>query len=334
MYLTEYGHLVVDEFGAKLKKIRKRIEVSTVEEKQEFPVKSVKDVIISGKVNISSELLKYLSESGVGVLFTTPTGRPVARVVSAKLGGSSENRYEQYDSLRDERGVEIARNLIAGKIRNQMSNLRYYSKSRRMNEDVSKELYRISQSLREILDRIQSREYSSLEDARKEFITIEGEAANQYWDGMKIVLSRWNFSGRSQNNNDPVNFSLNVAYNLLSGQIWKYVLIFSLDPFSGYVHVERPGRLSLVYDLIEPFRPIADRFVVSFLRHHTPAHFSQKRSAVVSNLIKSFYSDFLESKLEYRGKKMKIENIMFYFTQSVVSHLRRKGKISVPYLYW
>ncbi len=335
MYLTEYGHLIVDEFGAVLRKKRKRILVITDSGKNEVPIKSVRDVIISGKASISSELLKDLCESGVGVLLTSPTGKPVARVVAAKLGGTAENRIEQYKSFEDERAVEIAKNLIAGKIRNQISNLRYYSKSRRMNERVASELYDLAMKLKEKLEEFQSEDFDSIENARGRILAYEGETANTYWDGMKLVLSKWNFTGREQKGSDAVNVCLNVCYNLLSGQIWKYVLMFGLDPFLGYIHVERAGRLSLIYDLMEPFRPMVDRFVVSFLRSLTPAYFSEEaKSKTIAMLRQQFFDGFMQSRLDYRGKKMRMESVMFYFVQSLVSHIKRSGGLVVPYMPW
>jgi CRISPR/Cas system-associated endonuclease Cas1 len=37
----------------------------------------------------------------------------------------------------------------------------------------------------------------------------------------------------------------------------------------GYLHACRPGRVALVYDLMEPLRPQVDRSVLEFVRSHT-----------------------------------------------------------------
>jgi CRISPR/Cas system-associated endonuclease Cas1 len=48
-----------------------------------------------------------------------------------------------------------------------------------------------------------------------------------------------------------------------------------LDPSIGYLHVCRPERQALVYDLIEPYRPQVDREVRAFIRSQafTPRDF-------------------------------------------------------------
>ncbi len=336
MILTEYGHLIVDDFGASLRKKRKRVLIVIDEKKNEVPLKSIRDVIISGKVNLTSELIKSLAESGIDVLFTTPMGRPVARVVNVKLGGTAENRYEQYKSLENGRGIKIAKSIILGKIRNQMSNIRYYSKSRRMNAEISGKLYDIYTKIKEKYGELQDEEFDEIDYARKKILAYEGECANYYWDGIKLALDKWSFEGRNQKSSDPVNLSLNICYNLLMGQIWKYTLKFGLDPFMGYIHVERPGKLSLVFDLMEPFRPMVDRFVISFLKKLTPAYFSEKsKNTTIVMLRNQFYSDFMQSKLGYKGRKMQMETLMFYYMQEIVSFLKgNKESISIPYIPW
>ena len=306
------------------------------DKKEEIPLKSIRDVIISGKVSITSELIKAFAESGIDLLFTTPMGKPVARVVNAKAGGTAENRYEQYKSLEDERGIKIARSVILGKIRNQMSNVRYYSKSRRMNELISAKLYELYTMIKEKYERLQNENFENLEFARKKILAYEGECANYYWDGINLALDDWNFEGRNQRSSDPVNLSLNICCNLLMGQVWKYTLKFGLDPFMGYLHVDRPGKLSLVFDLMEPFRPMVDRFVVSFLKKLTPAYFAEKnRNTTILMLKNQFFSDFMQNRIEYKGRKMQMETVMFYYLQEVVSFLKgNRDSITTPYIPW
>ena len=37
----------------------------------------------------------------------------------------------------------------------------------------------------------------------------------------------------------------------------------------GYLHACRPGRMALVYDLMEPLRPHVDRLILGFVHSHT-----------------------------------------------------------------
>ncbi len=334
MKLLDFGFLLIDDFGAVLKKKRKRVLVISGEEKREFPVKSLREIIISGKASISSELIKYLTASGIDILFTTPTGKPVARVVSTKLGGTAENRREQYKSLEDNRCVYISKSVIAGKIRNQFSNLRYYSKSRRATQDMAIKFYEGYEKLKEKCEELNRSKISHKENWREKILAYEGESAKIYWQLLSLILMDFGFEKRDRESRDIVNVLLNVAYNLLSSQIWKYVLKFGLDPYCGFLHTERPGKLSLVYDLMEPYRPMVDRFVISFIKHCEKRLLSSKEKAIPL-FLREFIDKFLNFKLEYKGRKMRIETSMFYYLQEIVSFIRKnKENITTPFIPW
>jgi len=48
--------------------------------------------------------------------------------------------------------------------------------------------------------------------------------------------------------------------------VWTALTLAGLEPFAGFLHVDRPGKPSLVLDFIEEFRqPVVDRVVVASL---------------------------------------------------------------------
>jgi CRISPR-associated protein Cas1 len=96
--------------------------------------------------------------------------------------------------------------------------------------------------------------------------TVEGRVALRYWQAYASVIPEcFNFHGRMttshQNNaSDPVNLALNYAYGVLEGECRAAINTVGLEPSVGFLH-ETSGyqtKQSLVYDLQEPFRWIAD----------------------------------------------------------------------------
>lgn len=62
---------------------------------------------------------------------------------------------------------------------------------------------------------------------------------------------------------DPVNAMLSFAYTLLEKDIRRAAAAAGLSPYIGFLHELNYRKDSLIYDLMEPFRPlIADRFVL------------------------------------------------------------------------
>jgi CRISPR-associated protein Cas1 len=117
--------------------------------------------------------------------------------------------------------------------------------------------------------------------------TYEGRAARAYfaaWAGLplewakgdaKRVPAHWRSvrertSPLAPNSNarravDPANAILNYAYGVLEGQVRQALAVQGFDLACGFLHADREGRASLVYDMMELFRPQVDGLVLSFL---------------------------------------------------------------------
>jgi CRISPR-associated protein Cas1 len=103
---------------------------------------------------------------------------------------------------------------------------------------------------------------SSVVDLR----TVEGRVALRYWQAYASVIPEcFDFHGRMtashQNNaSDPVNLALNYAYGVLEGECRAAINTVGLEPSVGFLHETSnyQTKQSLVYDLEEPYRWIAD----------------------------------------------------------------------------
>jgi CRISPR-associated protein Cas1 len=67
----------------------------------------------------------------------------------------------------------------------------------------------------------------------------------------------------------PVYAMFNYAYAVLESQVRIATVSQGLDPTIGYLYSCHPGRIALVYDLMELLRPRVDRLVLGFVRSHT-----------------------------------------------------------------
>jgi CRISP-associated protein Cas1 len=100
--------------------------------------------------------------------------------------------------------------------------------------------------------------------------TVEGRTALRYWDTFTKILPEWlHFQGRmtsSHNNNasDPFNAALNYGYGFLKIECRMAVNAVGLEPAVGFLHELSSTQTaeSLVYDIEEPFRFLADLCVI------------------------------------------------------------------------
>lgn len=92
----------------------------------------------------------------------------------------------------------------------------------------------------------------------------EGNLARIYWQALGASLpAPWHFDRRSRRPAlDPFNALLNYSYGMLYALVEQAIFSAGLDPHLGILHVDEYDRPTLAFDLIEPFRPWVDAFLV------------------------------------------------------------------------
>jgi CRISPR/Cas system-associated endonuclease Cas1 len=81
----------------------------------------------------------------------------------------------------------------------------------------------------------------------------------------------------------PAQALLNFGYAVLEGEVRVALAGAGFDLACGFLHADKPGRDSLVYDVLEPFRGVVDALVVRFIEGHmfNAAHFVRVRNGSV-----------------------------------------------------
>ncbi|NCO41748.1 MAG: CRISPR-associated endonuclease Cas1 [Armatimonadetes bacterium CG2_30_66_41] len=93
---------------------------------------------------------------------------------------------------------------------------------------------------------------------------LEGTAGRAYFGCLSSLMpAEFQFSGRSRHPaKDEFNAFLNYAYGVLYSHVERACILAGLDPFVGFLHTDNYNKKSLVFDLIEPFRILAERATV------------------------------------------------------------------------
>ena len=120
--------------------------------------------------------------------------------------------------------------------------------------------------------RVAKREAAKLDQAHtvSQLRTVEGRVALRYWEAVRKVLPEWlDFQGRMtsthQNNaSDPFNAALNYGYRYLKSECQMAINAVGLEPAVGFLHETSSAQTSesMCYDLMEPFRFLADLCVI------------------------------------------------------------------------
>ena len=93
----------------------------------------------------------------------------------------------------------------------------------------------------------------------------EGNCAKRYWQ-LYFPSIGWLGTSRDRKENTAPNQMLNYGYTVLGALCHRSLLVHGLTPALGVFHGTRYRSLPLVYDLMEPFRPMVDMMLAEFMR--------------------------------------------------------------------
>lgn len=246
------------------------------------PLHNLESIVTTGYTGVSPALMGKCAEYNIGMIFLTSSGRFRCRVVGP-VQGNVLLRKKQFDVSNDPVFCcSIARMFITGKLYNQRWMLERFTRDHALRIDV--DLFKkISLELKTTIDQIQT--VDNLDSLRG----IEGESANRYFllFDQFILQQRDDFRFYGRNRRPPldnVNALISFAYSLLTNDCASALETVGLDPYVGFMHQDRPGRISLALDLVEELRGVyADRFVIQLINKKimTKDHFQKKESGAV-----------------------------------------------------
>lgn len=312
---TENGsQLLVSGFGLFVGKKSERVVLRKGRETcGQVPFLRLQELVIASRgVSFSCDLLEELCNRGIRVAFLTASGRPYALLTSPLLTATVETRRAQLSAYHDGRGAQIARWIVAGKLRNQEKLLRYFGKSRE--GEVRRRLEATAATLRKLRHQALAVPGEDAESVRPALLGLEGTAGRMYWERIADLLpGELGFEGRVHEGPlDAVNAMLNYGYGILYAHVWGAVMNAGLEPFAGFLHADRGGKPSLVLDLTEEFRqPVVDRAIFAWLTKGGSGRLvnglldNDSREAVASRVLSR-----LQSEEKYKGRSHQIRSII------------------------
>lgn len=247
-----------------------------------LPLLNLESILAFGYTGASPALMGACAEHNIALTFLTPNGRFLARVTGKEYGNVTL-RTEQY-RLADcpESSLSLAKCFLTGKIYNAKWVLERATRDHAERLDISK-LKAVSAGLSESLKHLD--ESQTAEELRGR----EGEAASLYFSVFDdlILQQKDDFCFENRSKRPPldnVNALLSFVYTLLAHDTAAALEAVGLDPYVGFLHTQRPGRISLALDLMEELRSVfADRFVLSLINKRvvTEKGFTKKENGAV-----------------------------------------------------
>ncbi|MFQ3537076.1 MAG: CRISPR-associated endonuclease Cas1 [Aggregatilineales bacterium] len=325
-------HLIAETFGTHISKRSERLQLTKGSEVlQEAPLLHLQMVLIASLgVSISADAVAQCCERGIPIYYLDGEGTAYGALYSAGLTGTIETRRAQLRAYDDWRGRHVALAFATAKIHSQAATLRYMAKNRRESDSAHYKLLNdAAQSILEALGRLEQLDGGdrTVDDVRETILAAEGNAARIYWEAARSVIpGEYGWTKREgRGARDAVNSLLNYGYGILYGQIERAIVLAGLDPYAGFIHTDRPGKPSLVLDLIEEFRSFTiDRAVFGLVNRHFTVK-QQEDGLLCEETRRSFAEKILahlEAGVRYEGKSYPLRTLIQMQARQLASFLR------------
>ena len=243
------------------------------------PMHAIRQLVVFGNVQVSTQALETLVQNEIGVAYVTGHGRFIGNFTPAitKNVGLRESQFRRFADA--DECLTLSKAVVRGKLTNQRALL---MRSLRGEGDRGSD-EPAAQGIAELIRRLETA--TSLETV----LGLEGQGAALYFAEFGRFLRvqppgrGFEFTARNRRPpRDPVNALLSFAYAMLTKDCFSAVCTVGFEPYKGFFHQNRHGKPSLALDLMEEFRPvIADSVVLTLINNEmlTPTDFVVWREA-------------------------------------------------------
>jgi len=243
------------------------LAIQTGETHKRFSWKEISRIVVVGKPRISAGVIQQALIRQKPVVFMTVMGK--------QLGGFSHNQksyapasvFNSPDMEWQDFQIKFCHAIAAAKIHNQRTLLH----GKGIQDPRLKELEKSLETC------------SDLEVIRGK----EGAASAFYWGHFRELVKPLDFPRRSYRPPEgPVNAMLSLGYTILYFRMAESLFAAMLNPWEGIFHSPRGMHYALASDMIEPFRFLVDRVVLSLINNRQvgPEDFANPESGGVPRL--------------------------------------------------
>ena len=322
-------HLVLDTSGLALKVRNKSfLVVSKNEKKKIIDPSRLESVSVTAGCNIHTSAMALATEHQLPMIIYNRVGGLVAIVSGVNEKILSINKRKQVDFNGTIAQQKLWIGICLQKVDGQMMHLRHLQKQ------GSRDQKGIGFALQKIEKKYFKFKEKEINGAnwRSVSMGIEGMISKNYWEGIRSAFPQ-EFTGKGRSKrpaHDVYNAMLNYVYGFLYKTVHLCVLRAGLDPMLGFAHADGRGRKTLVFDLIEAWRPAADWFLSDFIMKDGKKQYGHIGSSgwVLSKSAKRSLIRTYHHWLEARGRWLGVSGKRISLIQDYITDMARIIKSS------
>ena len=306
--------LVISTYGTKIGKTKELFKITRPQnefQEELFPAEQVEEIVVESTGSISTGAIGLAAKYAIPILFMKGS-QPLSCLHPFVVHGTVQVRREQMKAYDDERGIRFVEGILRAATDNKTKIIKEMVRVRKLDIleklEIDKELEKMGY-LKSLLKSNQEK----IDCCRDSFFAREAEITKRYYNCIKLLVKgNMGFNGRTrQPPRDPANALLSYGYAVLTAQIHKAVIIAGLEPYAGFLHTDRSGKVSFVLDIIEIFRqPVVDRLVFTLIERKMVKveDFEGETGVKMKEKTKKQYLEYLFERMRsdhviYKGKK-------------------------------
>ena len=309
--MTVYPWLLVSGFGVHIKSTQKKLIIQKKQGVEEYPLESIKNLLVMGGHTISSSTIVNLVKYGAFISFFEPDGNPIG--IIRPFGDRSDTEIFRIQQVipRHRFAITLAQAAIKSRLfaiqsvqENQNIHL-FYEGEQEFLHNAQEELQYLIK-----LDEIQR---------------LHRLTSDMYYEIMsRNIHPDFGFRRRTiRPHSDPVNAMLSFGYAMLFGNCCVSLIGARLDPDIGLIH---EGKGCLVQDLIDPFKAAMIDSVVFQIARDSLSTFDYEMTpnrCLLSDELTQQLIGFFHSSINNE----KIDELVFCFHQAITNN----GQFRVRY---
>jgi CRISPR-associated protein Cas1 len=314
---------------------------ATGNRKLAVPIHHLESICVFGASTISPPALDLCWENGVAVNYLSAFGHLQARMTG--VADTSVTLRRTHFRVADDpiKCAGIVRQIVAGKIQNCRNSLLRACRENDAPLEATQLTGAIDALGRQIQDLPSVNEINSIRG-------VEGMASVLYFGVFSLILKQqreaFAFKNRSRRPpRDRINCLLSFLYALVRHDCIAGLTAAGLDPFVGFLHVDRANRPSLALDLMEEFRPwLADRLAITLINRQQigPGHFREREGGAVEfsdtgrKLVIKAYQERKQESLTHPllDQNLRIAQLPFVQARVLARHLRGDVTDYIPFV--
>ncbi|BCX13735.1 MAG: CRISPR-associated endonuclease Cas1 [Candidatus Dojkabacteria bacterium] len=275
--------------NTKLSQKNSQIVIEKDGEKFEIPIEDIDTLVIDSQSLLTSNLIVSLTQNKVCAIVCNGKHLPEAIILPYQNHTRQSKRIMEQVSLTQPFKNQLWQQIVSQKIRNQAKVLKLLNFTLESN------------TLLTLSKQVKSSDKSN----------IEGRASGIYF----TTIFGKNFT---RDKDIFINSALNFTYALIRSNLARHCSAYGFIPSIGIKHCNEYNNFNLADDLIEPFRPIADYFLIRTLN-------LKQEDSNLTPQTKAHLMQIFEIEVIIKNQKTQLMTATEHVVKSLVSCIQNKN---------